>query len=203
MVAFLPLLSSTALAFYSPPTAYALGFRRSAIVRMDEVGVAEPAATEVDTTTKGVVVPTKSGDGLPAIGAVNRFPDEYADLFKSAAMKSAPPSSGGAMSDEKGMMQKVKDAGAAGIISYIFWEWAFWGVSVPVALFGFQAATGYWPDFSDQDDLAKLGAEAFAFVNVARFAVPLRISLALGTTPWVRDNIVSKIEFLQDKKDKK
>ena len=40
-------------------------------------------------------------------------------------------------------LQKVKDAGAAGIISYIFWEWAFWGVSVPVALFGFQAATGY------------------------------------------------------------
>ena len=94
-------------------------------------------------------------------------------------------------------------AQVAGIISYVFWEWAFWGVSVPVALFGFQAATGYWPDFGDQDDLAKLGAEAFAFVNVARFAVPLRISLALGTTPWVRDNIVSKIEFLQDKKDKK
>ena len=105
--------------------------------------------------------------------------------------------------EKENMMQQVKDAGVAGIISYIFWEWAFWGVSVPVALFGFQAATGYWPDFSDQDDLAKLGAEAFAFVNVARFAVPLRISLALGTTPWVRDNIVSKIEFLQDKKDKK
>ena len=151
MVAFLPLLSSTALAFYSPPTAYALGFRRSAIVRMDEVGVAEPAATEVDTTTKGVVVPTKSGDGLPAIGAVNRFDDEYADLFKSAAMKSAPPSSGGAMmSDEKGMMQKVKDAGAAGIISYIFWEWAFWGVSVPVCIYGYYVATGHFPDFSNQ-----------------------------------------------------
>merc|ERR1712100_223600 len=45
--------------------------------------------------------------------------------------------------DNATMMQKVKDAGAAGIISYIFWEWAFWGVSVPVALFGFQAATGY------------------------------------------------------------
>ena len=101
MVAFLPLLSSTALAFYSPPTAYGLP-SRSAIVRMDEVGVAEPAATEVDTTTKGVVVPTKSGDGLPAIGAVNRFDDEYADLFKTAAMKSAPPSNGGAMSDENG-----------------------------------------------------------------------------------------------------
>lgn len=96
--------------------------------------------------------------------------------------------------DGKAMMQKVKDAGIAGIISYIFWEWAFWGVSAPVACFGFQAATGHWPDFSNQDDLAKLGAEAFAFVNVARFAVPLRIGLALGTTPWVQANIVDKFQ---------
>ena len=65
-------------------------------------------------------------------------------------------------------------------------------VSVPVALFGFQAAFGYWPDFKDAEDMKKLGAEAFAFVNVARFAVPLRIGLALGTTPWVQANIVDK-----------
>ena len=77
---------------------------------------------------------------------------------------------------------------------YLFWEWAFWGVSVPVALFGFQAAFGYWPDFKDSDDLQKLGAEAFAFVNVARFAVPLRIGLALGTTPWVQANIVDNFK---------
>jgi len=96
--------------------------------------------------------------------------------------------------DSKNMMQKVKDAGVAGIISYIFWEWAFWGVSVPVAIFGFNAATGHFPDFSNQDDLGKLGAEAFAFVNVARFAVPLRIGLALGTTPWVQSNIVDKFQ---------
>jgi len=96
--------------------------------------------------------------------------------------------------DSASMMQKVKDAGAAGIISYIFWEWAFWGVSVPVSLFGFQAATGHWPDFSNSDDMAKLGAEAFAFVNVARFAIPLRIGLALGTTPWVQANIVDKFK---------
>lgn len=94
----------------------------------------------------------------------------------------------------KALMQKVKDAGIAGIISYVFWEWAFWGVSVPVALFGFREVAGYWPDFSNQDDLAKLGAEAFAFVNVARFAVPLRIGLALGTTPWVQANIVDRFQ---------
>ena len=96
--------------------------------------------------------------------------------------------------DSASMMQKVKDAGVAGIISYVFWEWAFWGASIPVALFGFQSVTGYWPDFSNQDDLAKLGAEAFAFVNVARFAIPLRIGLALGTTPWVQANIVDKFK---------
>ena len=53
------------------------------------------------------------------------------------------------------------------------------------------------PDFGNPDDMAKLGAEAFAFVNVARFAVPLRIGLALGTTPWVQANIVDK--FQKDK----
>merc|ERR1719163_2184162 len=103
--------------------------------------------------------------------------------------------------DSKSMMQKVKDAGAAGIISYIFWEWAFWGVSVPVSIFGFQQVTGHWPDFSDSDDLAKLGGEAFAFVNVARFAVPLRIGLALGTTPWVQANIVDKFQKKDSEND--
>lgn len=98
------------------------------------------------------------------------------------------------LSESKKLLQQVKDAGVAGIISYIFWEWAFWGVSVPVCIFGYQAATGHWPDFSDQEDLAKLGAEAFAFVNVARFAVPLRIGLALSTTPWVQANIVDKFQ---------
>ena len=33
---------------------------------------------------------------------------------------------------------------------------------------------------------------AFAFVNFARFAVPLRIGLALSTTPWIDENIVKK-----------
>jgi hypothetical protein len=46
--------------------------------------------------------------------------------------------------------------------------------------------------YTDTDDLAKLGAEAFAFVNFARFAVPLRIGLALSTTPWIEANIVER-----------
>ena len=40
--------------------------------------------------------------------------------------------------DKENMMQQVKDAGVAGIISYVFWEWAFWGVSVPVCIFGYR-----------------------------------------------------------------
>merc|ERR1719502_736352 len=98
------------------------------------------------------------------------------------------------LSESKKLLQQVKDAGVAGIISYIFWEWAFWGVSIPVCIFGYYEVTGHWPDFQNQDDLAKLGAEAFAFVNVARFAVPLRIGLALSTTPWVQSNIVDKFQ---------
>ena len=101
--------------------------------------------------------------------------------------------------ESKKLLQQVKDAGSAGIISYIFWEWAFWGVSIPVCIAGYYQVTGHWPDFSDQEDLSKLGAEAFAFVNVARFAVPLRIGLALSTTPWVQANIVDK--FQKDKKN--
>ena len=79
--------------------------------------------------------------------------------------------------------------------------------------------TGHWPDLSDKDDIAKLTAEAFAFVNFARFAVPLRIGkqlrangyvflttdnfdalgLALSTTPWIQENIVDR--FLINKKE--
>ena len=111
----------------------------------------------------------------------------------------------------------------AGIISYVFWEWAFWGVSVPGCVLGYREVTGHWPDLTNSEDQvcrarphfccpepqthlvapvfspqAKLGAEAFAFVNVARFAIPLRIGLALGTTPWVQSNIVDKFQKKED-----
>ena len=61
--------------------------------------------------------------------------------------------------------------------------------------------TGHWPDYSNQEDLAKLGAEAFAFVNVARFAIPLRIGLALSTTPWVQSNIVDNFGKKEEEKE--
>jgi hypothetical protein len=52
----------------------------------------------------------------------------------------------------------------------------------------------HWPDLSNSEDLQKLGAEAFAFVNFARFAVPLRIGLALSTTPWIQKNVIDQFK---------
>jgi hypothetical protein len=102
-------------------------------------------------------------------------------------------------SETKQLMQKVKDAGIAGVISYALWEFGFWTISVPVCIAAYRQVTGHWPDFTNAEDLQKLGAEAFAFVNVARFAVPLRIGLALGTTPWIQKNVVDR--FSKSKKD--
>eukprot|EP00316_Scyphosphaera_apsteinii_P015711 CAMPEP_0119318586 /NCGR_PEP_ID=MMETSP1333-20130426/46861_1 /TAXON_ID=418940 /ORGANISM="Scyphosphaera apsteinii, Strain RCC1455" /LENGTH=399 /DNA_ID=CAMNT_0007324801 /DNA_START=115 /DNA_END=1314 /DNA_ORIENTATION=+ len=101
------------------------------------------------------------------------------------------------LSDEKNMLQQIKDAGVAGAISYAAWELAFWTISVPLCIFGYREVMGHWPDFTDQDDLTKLGAEAFGFVNVARFAVPLRIGLALSTTPWIQLNVVNRFSKKQ------
>ena len=90
------------------------------------------------------------------------------------------------------LMEQIKCAGRAGIISYILWEWAFWIGAGGVATFTYYTATGGWPDLSNPDDQGKVAASAFALVNVARFAVPLRIGLALGTVPWVDENIVKR-----------
>lgn len=96
------------------------------------------------------------------------------------------------LSETEKLLKQVKEAGLAGVISYALWELGFWAVSVPVVLFGYYEVTGHWPDLSDKADIAKLSAEAFAFVNFARFAVPLRIGLALSTTPWIQSNIVDR-----------
>ena len=63
---------------------------------------------------------------------------------------------------------------------------------MPVCIFGYMEVTGHMPDFSNPEDMQKLGAEAFAFVNFARFAVPLRIGLALSTTGWIQTNVVDR-----------
>eukprot|EP00980_Cylindrotheca_fusiformis_P012148 scaffold2936_cov113-Cylindrotheca_fusiformis.AAC.8 len=88
------------------------------------------------------------------------------------------------------LLQQVRDAGISGAISYALWELGFWAVSVPLCIVAYQQVFGHWPDISNSEDLAKLGMEALVFVNVARFAVPVRIGLALSTVPWVQKNIV-------------
>ena len=60
-------------------------------------------------------------------------------------------------------------------------------------MFAYYFAFGHWPDFQNSEDMGKVGAEAFAFINIARFAVPLRIGLAVGSAPWVDDNIVKRL----------
>jgi hypothetical protein len=98
------------------------------------------------------------------------------------------------LSETEKLLKQVKEAGTAGVISYALWELAFWALSVPVCIFGYYELVGHMPDFSNSEDLSKLGGEAFAFVNFARFAVPLRIGLALSTTGWIQDNVVDKFK---------
>ena len=122
--------------------------------------------------------------------------EETAETVAAVALDATSEAVEAAAADEAkdNLMQKVKDAGVAGLVSYVFWEWAFWGISIPVCVAGYREVTGHWPDLSNQDDVAKIGAEAFAFVNVARFAIPLRVGLALSTTPWVQANVVSRFQ---------
>lgn len=102
------------------------------------------------------------------------------------------------LSETEKLLKQVKEAGTAGVISYALWELGFWALSVPVCIFGYYQVTGHFPDLSENEDRAKLGAEAFAFVNFARFAVPLRIGLALSTTPWIQENVVDRFMKKED-----
>jgi len=114
------------------------------------------------------------------------------DGYNNGGATTATATAEDAEADTPNLMQQVRDAGTAGIVSYALWELGFWALSIPACFVGYQAATGHWPDLADPEDQKKLGAEAFAFVNVARFAVPLRIGLALGTAPWIDENVIRR-----------
>jgi hypothetical protein len=98
------------------------------------------------------------------------------------------------------MMKPIKEAGPAGALSLFLWEGAFWLFSIPVCSVLYYQATGSWPDWSQKEDVAKVTAEAFAFANIARFALPLRVGLAVATTPWVKENIVDRFGLFQGSK---
>jgi hypothetical protein len=95
------------------------------------------------------------------------------------------------------MMKPIREAGPAGALSLFLWEGAFWLISIPVCSVLYYQATGAWPDWSQKDDVAKVTAEAVAFANIARFALPVRVGLAVATTPWVKENIVDRFGLFQ------
>ncbi|GMI61045.1 hypothetical protein ScalyP_jg11341 [Parmales sp. scaly parma] len=92
--------------------------------------------------------------------------------------------------EEENLLQKIKSLGPAGILSYMVWELAFWGVGGVGAIALYVILNGHFPDLADKTDDAKLGGEAFAFINLARFAIPIRLGLAISTAPWVDMNII-------------
>jgi hypothetical protein len=102
------------------------------------------------------------------------------------------------LTETQKLMKQVKESGTAGVISYALWELGFWALSVPVCISAYYGLFGHFPDLTDKEDLSKLGGEAFAFVNFARFAVPLRIGLALSTTGWIQKNVVDKFKKDED-----
>ena len=142
----------------------------------------------------GRVVPSAMPPGAPQWDAARNAMDGE-EMWRASQGYNNPPNSAEEDLDPnsvKGLLKRVKDAGVAGAISYAGWELAFWAASVPVCLAAYYGVTGHLPDLTDQEDIAKLSAEAFAFVNLARFAVPLRIGLALSTVPWVQSNIIDR-----------
>ena len=89
--------------------------------------------------------------------AVAMTQDTLATTMNAAT--SQPQTEDKELSETQKLMAKVKNAGTAGIISYALWELGFWAISVPVCVFGYYEVTGHWPDLSNAEDQAKLGAE--------------------------------------------
>lgn len=81
-------------------------------------------------------------------------------------------------------MSNVKRFGLAGTLSYVATEVAFWAFALPAAFFGYHATTGEW--LSLDTDRTQLLALAATFVTGVRFAVPLRLGVALALVPSVQ-----------------
>ena len=82
--------------------------------------------------------------GRAARDAYLAFLQQQPNTAAAAAGDEATPS------EAKQLLQRIKDAGVAGAVSYAGWELAFWAASVPVCLVTYYQLTGHWPDFSDQ-----------------------------------------------------
>lgn len=82
-------------------------------------------------------------------------------------------------------MDNVKQYGAAGTVSYVLVELAFWAVALPVAVGWYRVAEGSWLDLGDPGDKARLLGAGTVFINGVRLLVPLRLTAALALAPWV------------------
>lgn len=96
--------------------------------------------------------------------------------------------------DAKQVLQKIKGAGMAGIISYGVVQLAFFGAAIPAGIFAYYNIAGHWPDYSNSEDQAQLAAEAFAFLGASRLLIPLRIAFALAMTKGVQTNIIDRFQ---------
>ena len=96
--------------------------------------------------------------------------------------------------DANKVMETIRDAGVAGIISYGVVQLGFFGAAIPAGLFGYYKLTGHWPDLSNAEDQAQLTAEALTFLGFSRLLIPARIALALALTQGVQTNILDNLK---------
>jgi uncharacterized protein YggE len=114
-------LSSVAInAFVAPSTAF--GNRRASLARTTNNLIFMSGTVEDKT-----VDDTKSADNRVEVTALEAQNANFEEKE---------------MSETDKLMQKVKESGTAGIVSYALWELAFWAVSVPVCIFGYYEITG-------------------------------------------------------------
>lgn len=181
------LLLASATAFSPQSTPFTTGKAKSVVCSRDELSRDQRCSPLTIRSRDRSMPPflqqlgSKKSDGVMEISSAMDDDDDEICVVEEEEL-----------SETKKLLKQVKEAGTAGVISYALWELGFWALSVPVCVFGYYEVTGHLPDLTNKEDTAKLGAEAFAFVNFARFAVPLRIGLALGTTPWIQENVVDR-----------
>ena len=131
---------------------------------------------------------------LAIVGFVSRQTAETESVNEGQEGEGEPSPISKAVEKTKNLVKQVKDAGKAGAISYALWEALFWGVSIPLGLLAYATVEGRWLDLTDSRDLETFGFACFCYANIARFALPLRIGIALSTAPWVQENILDKFE---------
>jgi len=162
--------------------------------------VASPFSTlavpSVDLNDSGVVPILFGGITftLAVVGFVSRQTAETELVNEGQEGEGEPGPISKAVEKTKNLVQQVKDAGKAGAISYALWEALFWGVSIPLGLLAYATVEGRWLDLTNSSDLETFGFACFCYANIARFALPLRIGIALSTAPWVQENILDKFE---------